>query len=147
MGVRCRVQLLLGLLQPFEVLLLDEITTDLDVVARQDLLQFLFEESELRGVTIIYATHIFDGMQAWATKLAHMANGKMVKFGDCEQMISEFQTELAAGGDRECVANGNGGSTWLRASWTNPLVRLVSKWIREHKVPHAQPVSLTSFAQ
>jgi len=40
-GQRRRVQIMLGLLRPFSLLLLDEITTDLDVVTRQDLLAFL----------------------------------------------------------------------------------------------------------
>ena len=40
---------------PFlQVLLLDEITVDLDVLARADLLEFLKEESEQRGTSIIY---------------------------------------------------------------------------------------------
>lgn len=60
-GQRRRVQILCKLLKPSKVLLLDEITTDLDLLARQDLLVFLREESELRGVTIVYCTHIFDG--------------------------------------------------------------------------------------
>jgi CCR4-NOT complex subunit CAF16 len=54
-GQRRRVQLLLGLIRPREVLLLDEITTDLDLIARQDLLAFLREESEQRGTTLLYA--------------------------------------------------------------------------------------------
>ncbi len=40
------MQLLLGLAKKKELLLLDEVTTDLDVVARQNLLNFLKEESE-----------------------------------------------------------------------------------------------------
>lgn len=40
-GQRRRVQIFLQLLRPSEILLLDEITTDLDVLARQDFLQFL----------------------------------------------------------------------------------------------------------
>jgi len=60
-GQRRRVQILCKLLKPTSVLLLDEITTDLDLLARQDLLAFLREESEQRGVTIMYCTHIFDG--------------------------------------------------------------------------------------
>src|SRR6185312_8851234 len=40
-GQRRRVQLMLGLLWPCKVLLLDEVTTDLDVIARGDLLAFL----------------------------------------------------------------------------------------------------------
>ena len=36
-GQRRRVQIVLGLLEPWEVLLLDEVTVDLDVLVRQDL--------------------------------------------------------------------------------------------------------------
>jgi len=77
-GQRRRVQLLLGLVWPREVLLLDEITTDLDLIARQDLLAFLRQETELRGTTILYATHIFDTLDRWATDLVYLAAGKVV---------------------------------------------------------------------
>jgi energy-coupling factor transporter ATP-binding protein EcfA2 len=32
-----------------------------------------------RGATIIYATHIFDGMENWVTHVAYMENGKLIK--------------------------------------------------------------------
>lgn len=54
---------------PPQVLLLDEITVDLDVLARADLLTFLVSECAERGATIIYATHIFDGLDKWATHI------------------------------------------------------------------------------
>ncbi|HUJ63277.1 MAG TPA: ATP-binding cassette domain-containing protein [Kofleriaceae bacterium] len=76
-GQRRRVQLLLGLARPRDVLLLDEITTDLDLIARIDLLAFLREESEQRGTTILYATHIFDALEAWATDLVYMRVGRI----------------------------------------------------------------------
>merc|ERR1711968_217774 len=38
---RRRVQILLGLIRPFKILLLDEVTVSLDVVVRQDLLRYL----------------------------------------------------------------------------------------------------------
>jgi CCR4-NOT complex subunit CAF16 len=80
-GQRRRVQLLLGLLRPREVLLLDEITTDLDLIARQDLLAFLREETEQRGTTILYATHIFDTLDRWATDVVYLVAGKVVFVG------------------------------------------------------------------
>ena len=76
-GQRRRVQLLLGLVRPREILLLDEITTDLDLIARMDLLAFLREESEQRGATILYATHIFDALDEWATDLVYLVAGKV----------------------------------------------------------------------
>ncbi|KDP35638.1 hypothetical protein JCGZ_09076 [Jatropha curcas] len=76
-GQRRRVQICMGLLKPFKVLLLDEITVDLDVLARADLLKFLTKECEERGATIIYATHIFDGLEEWPTHIAYVAHGKL----------------------------------------------------------------------
>jgi CCR4-NOT complex subunit CAF16 len=52
-GQRRRVQILLGLVRPFEILLLDEITTSLDVCVRQDLLRWLQKETVERGATIV----------------------------------------------------------------------------------------------
>ncbi|CAK9195485.1 unnamed protein product [Sphagnum troendelagicum] len=76
-GQRRRVQICMGLLHPFQVLLLDEITVDLDVVARMDLLSFFVDECEERGATLIYATHIFDGLETWATHIAYVEDGKL----------------------------------------------------------------------
>ncbi|HET9619752.1 MAG TPA: ATP-binding cassette domain-containing protein [Kofleriaceae bacterium] len=102
-GQRRRVQLLLGLLRPRDVLFLDEITTDLDLIARQDLLAFLREESEQRGTTLLYATHIFDTLDRWATDIVYMAHGVV----GVNQPIAEL-AELA----------------------TDPLVSIVERWLR-----------------
>lgn len=76
-GQRRRVQICMGLLHPFKVLLLDEVTVDLDVVARLDLLDFFKEECDQRGATVVYATHIFDGLETWATHLAYIQDGEL----------------------------------------------------------------------
>jgi CCR4-NOT complex subunit CAF16 len=95
-GQRRRVQLLLGLMRVRELLLLDEVTTDLDLLARQDLLDFLREESEERGVTVLYASHILDRLETWATHLCMMSGGRverMVPLDDWE----DFARARAAG--------------------------------------------------
>ena len=65
---------MLGLIRPFKILLLDEVTVSLDVVVRQDLLRWLRYESETRGATILYATHIFDGLDDWPTHLHYLCD-------------------------------------------------------------------------
>ena len=55
-GQRRRVQIMLGLLRPFKVLLIDEFTVDLDVLCRRDLLAYLQKETETRKCTILYCT-------------------------------------------------------------------------------------------
>jgi ABC-type uncharacterized transport system ATPase subunit len=62
-----------------QVLLMDEITVDMDVLGRMDLLDFFRRECEERGATIIYATHIFDGLEKWITHVAYLEDGKLVK--------------------------------------------------------------------
>ena len=76
-GQRRRVQLAYGLMIPYSVLLLDEITVDLDVLGRADLMAFLRRECEERSVTIVYATHIFDGLEEFATHVAFVAGGRL----------------------------------------------------------------------
>lgn len=68
-GERRRVQLAMGLLRPWTVLLLDEITVDLDLLSRSNFLNFLKRESESRACTIVYATHILDNLAAWPSHL------------------------------------------------------------------------------
>lgn len=90
-GQRRRVQIFCKLVKPFKVLLLDEITTDLDILARNDLLTFLREESEERDVTILYCTHIFDGLDGWASHIAYLMGGKL---SFC-QPLTELADKLA----------------------------------------------------
>ena len=49
--------------------------------SRLALLEFLEEECETRKCTIIYATHIFDGIEPWITHYAYVENGKLCRGG------------------------------------------------------------------
>lgn len=76
-GERRRVQLVMGLLKPWKLLLLDEVTVDLDVIVRQNLLGFLKRECRERNCCVIYATHIFDGLgRNWCDRVIHLNDGK-----------------------------------------------------------------------
>jgi len=90
-GQRRRVQIAMGLLKPFDVLLLDEITVDLDVLGRADLMRFLIEECDRRGATVIYATHIFDGLDTWPTHVAFLARGKLRRLHEFEELKEELE--------------------------------------------------------
>jgi len=111
-GQRRRVQLFLGLMRPFKLLLLDEITTSLDVVCRQDLLVWLKSECDTRGATIIYATHIFDGLDDWPTSMFFLTNKGNTGFqGELREM--PMYKELRSKGD------------------PSPLLSIVTKWLRD----------------
>jgi CCR4-NOT complex subunit CAF16 len=85
-GQRRRVQIAMGLLKPFDVLLLDEITVDLDVLGRADLMKFLKEECAERNATVVYATHIFDGLESWPSHIMYVAQGKLHLFKDSKDI-------------------------------------------------------------
>jgi CCR4-NOT complex subunit CAF16 len=95
-GQRRRVQLLDALAEEKEVYVLDEITTDLDLYAREELLKFLREETEERGATILYATHIFDQLADWATHMLFFAKGKLTRYCPMSE-LTEYQALCAEG--------------------------------------------------
>ena len=113
-GQRRRAQLLLKLLRPSDLLLLDEVTTDLDLTARQALLTFLKEESTLRVVTVVYSTHIFDGLDDWPDTILHLAHGKVRYAG------AAAAAPRAAATAESPQASGS-------------LFHMVSAWLREER--------------
>ena len=84
-GERRRVQLAMGLLRPWSVLLLDEITVDLDLLSRSNFLEWLKEETGKRQCTIVYATHILDNLAEWPTHLVHMHMGRLKEWGNMDK--------------------------------------------------------------
>lgn len=63
------------------MLLLDEITVDLDLLTRWRFLGWLKGESERRRSTIVYATHILDNLSGWPSHLVGSWYGWWVMVG------------------------------------------------------------------
>lgn len=93
-GERRRVQLAMGLVRPWSILLLDEVTVDLDVLARARFLQFLKEETEKRECTVVYATHILESAQAWATHLVRVTLGGVREFGPTQEVVDRMAERM-----------------------------------------------------
>jgi CCR4-NOT complex subunit CAF16 len=86
-GQRRRVQLLLDLERKLRVILLDEVTAELDVLARADLLGFLRAESAA-GVTVLYASHVLDGLEDFATDVAFLSRGRLRCFAPISEALA-----------------------------------------------------------
>ncbi|KXH35539.1 ABC transporter [Colletotrichum simmondsii] len=86
-GERRRVQLAMGLIRPWTILLLDEITVDLDVLSRAEFLAWLRRETEIRDCTIVYATHILDNLAGWPTHLVHMHLGTVREWDTADKFL------------------------------------------------------------
>ncbi|CCE27621.1 hypothetical protein E4U22_002802 [Claviceps purpurea] len=98
-GERRRVQLAMGLLRPWTVLFLDEITVDLDVLSRADFLAWLKRETEQRECTIVYATHILDNLAGWPTHLVHMHLGTVKEFDEADKILGHIDSTVGQTGN------------------------------------------------
>jgi CCR4-NOT complex subunit CAF16 len=98
-GQRRRLHLVIKLMPLYEVALLDEATTDLDIVARRNLLLFLRHDSAARRATVVYCTHIFDGLEGWASHLALVEGARMARLDNCLS-IPALSHAFAAGRHR-----------------------------------------------
>jgi CCR4-NOT complex subunit CAF16 len=114
-GQRRRVQILLDLERSVRLVLLDEVTADLDILARLQLLRFLRAESEDMAVTTVYATHVLDGLQDWATHLLFLGRAGVRYFGEIGSL-----PELA-------------GSSGAQPGSPSSLHRLCERWMAEDR--------------
>lgn len=98
-GQRRRLHLVIKLMPLYEVALLDEATTDLDIVARRNLLLFLRHDSAARRATVIYCTHIFDGLEGWASHMALVEGARLARLDNCLS-VPALSHAFAAGRQR-----------------------------------------------
>lgn len=138
-GERRRVQIVSGLMAPWEVLLLDEVTVDLDVLVRSRLLNFLVEECETRGASILYATHIFDGLDTFPTHLCHLQLGTTIAPSPMQWPIrytTPHRKEDGSPSDEVVVGIPKG----VRESMEDPnragsrLLEVALAWLKEDRV-------------
>jgi CCR4-NOT complex subunit CAF16 len=137
-GQRRRVQVAAGLMRPFKVLLLDEVTVDLDVLGRASLMDFLAEECRERGCCVVYATHIFDGLEGWPSHVLYAARGKLafakraeevdaLKKGELLEMVADLlkedreikRAEMVRAAEAQAAAQGGAGAAAMAVDGEN----------------------------
>ena len=75
-GQRKKVRIMIKLLRPFRLCIIDEFAADLDIFSRSRFFRYLTKECKERGASVVYATHIFDQADSWATHIAFMQLNK-----------------------------------------------------------------------
>jgi len=90
-GEKAQVMLALALGPSPELLVLDDPTLGLDVVARGALYEELVGELADRGTTVFIATHDLSGIEGIATRVAILKNGRLVLDEDMETLKSRFR--------------------------------------------------------
>lgn len=116
-----------------------QVTVDLDVLVRSRLLAFLVEECETRGATILYATHIFDGLDAFPTHLCHLQLGTTIAPSPLTWPI-EFKTPHVQENGKPSTEVVAGIPAGVREAMEDPnragsrLLELCLAWLKEDKI-------------
>jgi ABC-2 type transport system ATP-binding protein len=88
LGQRMRADLAMMLLHSPEVILLDEPTLGLDVVAKRQMIDFLKRINKENGVTIIVTSHDMDDLEEMAERILMISAGKIAFDGSFDQLRS-----------------------------------------------------------
>ena len=96
-GQRKQVTLALALASEPELLILDDPTLGLDVVARKSLFEEVIADMADRGITVLITTHDLDAVESIADRVGVMRGGKLVLDEEMESLKSRFRRIRSAG--------------------------------------------------
>lgn len=101
-GQRKKVRIMIKLLKPFQICFIDEFAADLDILARSRFFDYLARECEERGASVLYATHIFDQADSWASHIAFMQLDKVLKYHELHAMDT-YKEILSRSGENRAM--------------------------------------------
>jgi viologen exporter family transport system ATP-binding protein len=99
LGQRVRGELTAAMLHDPEIVILDEPTIGLDVVAKERVREFLHEMNAERGVTVLLTTHDLDDIERLCSRLLVIDHGRLIYDGDLETLKARY------GGERMLVVD------------------------------------------
>ena len=88
LGQRMRADLAMMLLHSPALILLDEPTLGLDVVAKRQMIEFLKKINHEEGVTIVVTSHDMDDLEEMAQRILMISNGKIAYDGSFDGLRS-----------------------------------------------------------
>ncbi|MEV4160513.1 ABC transporter ATP-binding protein [Nonomuraea dietziae] len=90
-GQRQRLQIALALVGSPELVILDELTTGLDPVARRETWA-LVGELKAAGVTVVLVSHFMDEAEALCDRIAVFAGGRIISLGTAAELMTATGT-------------------------------------------------------
>ena len=90
-GQKKQVALALALAMSPDLLVLDDPTLGLDVVARKSLFEEVIAEMADRGITVLLTTHDLAGVETLADRVGIMKNGRLVLDEELEPLKARFR--------------------------------------------------------
>jgi len=93
LGERMKLELIASLLHDPKLLLLDEPTIGLDVVAQSAMHRCLYEFNKTRKITILLTSHYMRDVETLCSRILVISGGKMVYDGQLQGLKDEFGKE------------------------------------------------------
>ena len=93
LGERMKLELIASLLHDPKLLLLDEPTIGLDVVAQSAMHRCLYEFNQTRKITILLTSHYMRDVETLCSRILVISGGKMVYDGHLQGLKDEFGKE------------------------------------------------------
>ena len=88
-GERQRAAIARALVSKPELLICDEVTSALDVLVQAAIIDLLDDLQRDLGLSMLFVTHNLPVVRSIAARVAVMADGKIVEFGDVETILTE----------------------------------------------------------
>jgi ABC-2 type transport system ATP-binding protein len=90
LGERMKMELIAALLHQPQLLLLDEPTIGLDVVAQHAIQKCLKDYNATRGVTMLLTSHYMRDVEALCSRVLVITNGKLIYDGPLSRIVEKF---------------------------------------------------------
>ena len=89
-GMKAKLKVILAISHDSKLLILDEPTAGLDVIAREEILDFLREYMEVPGRSIVISSHISGDLEHFCDDLYMIDKGKIVLHEDTDRIMEEY---------------------------------------------------------
>jgi ABC-2 type transport system ATP-binding protein len=144
LGERMKMELIAALLHKPRLLLLDEPTIGLDVVAQVKIQECLREYNQSRGVTMLLTSHYMRDVEALCKRVLVINHGRLVfdgplagiveRFGQEKLLKLQFHDAVPAGLDQYgTILSSNGPTVEMRVQRSR-VAQVLSKILDEHQV-------------
>lgn len=90
-GMKVKYSIVLALSHKAQVLILDEPTSGIDPVSRDEILDIFLDLQE-NGVTIFFSTHITSDLEKCADEILYIQNGRIISSGIMKSLVESYKT-------------------------------------------------------
>ena len=91
-GEKQKISIARAMINNPNILILDEATNGLDILARKHIL-WLVKNAKEKGKTVLYSAHAMDEIEKLSDKIIFLFNGKLISNGSTEELKKQFNCD------------------------------------------------------